>query len=113
MTPRSYAVVEVAATAPSGRERFRRWVNTYGVRRLARSLDTDRRTVNLWIQEPPANIPVLPMVKKIIAHSTLEPFSDGPLSYEDIFGSVKIVSHVSHSYSSKLAPRQVLTRRAV
>lgn len=111
MTVRSYAVVEVAAPAPTSRDRFRRWVAAYGFCRLSRSLNIDRRNIHLWVQAKNPDIPQLPAVKKIIALSVVEPLSIGPLTYEDIYGSVKIVSHFRHSYNSKIAPRQIPTRR--
>jgi hypothetical protein len=79
------------------RMRFRFWVARYGVSRLARSLGARRTTVYSWVHAHHAVIPDVKTVRVMIGLSRIEPlvgcaFGDGPLSYEDILGTVEIVS---------------------
>jgi hypothetical protein len=110
MQPRSYRTVEIAQRGPS--DRFRHWVEAYGVIRLGQSLRISRRNVHLWRKQVDPDVPRLATAKTIIALSEVEPLNIGPLTYEDLFGEIKIISHSSHAYKSKLAPRQILSRRS-
>lgn len=111
MATRPFAVVEIDRV-PVVRDRFRRWVDIYGVRRLGRSLTCDRRTINSWLHRHHPHLPTIDRVRRMIALSTIEPLNDGPLTYEDFFGPVKIVTQSRHHYGRK-AERQILTRRVI
>jgi hypothetical protein len=115
MANRIFPVVEVAQVPSSARARFRRWVGIYGVSRLARSLRTDRRLVHYWTRQASPLVPSMTNIRSLIALSTLEPLNDGPLTYEDIIGPVKISRQTSHSFGRIRAnvPRPVMTRRVI
>jgi hypothetical protein len=114
MANRIFPVVEVAQVPASSLARFRRWVKIYGIHRLGRSLMTNRRNVYTWVQPVAPVTPALPTIRSLIALSTLEPLNDGPLTYEDIIGPVKIAKQTSHSYRTRAnESRPVMTRRVL
>ena len=111
MPTRPFAVVELDS-APIAQDRFRRWVNTYGVSRLGRSLQTDRRTIHSWLHRVHPYLPSIERVRIMIALSTIEPLHDGPLTYEDFYGEVKILNQ-RHQFHGRTRERQILTRRVI
>lgn len=115
MANRIFPVVEVAQVPASSRARFRRWVRVYGISRLGRSLRTDRCVVHRWVNPVSPLTPALTTIRSLIALSTLEPLNDGPLTYEDIIGPVKIAKQTSHSFGRTRAndSRPVMTRRVI
>lgn len=86
-----YEVVTVEQ-GPASRHRFIDWVNIYGVSRLARSVGADRKTVHTWTAARGFKYPHATTVQKILMLSTIEPLKDGPLRYEDVLGTVQIVT---------------------
>jgi hypothetical protein len=99
-----FPVVRLEVTQ-SGKERFRRWAATFGISRMARALNTDRRIVHTWTQHVQPAIPTPATIQTLIALSMVEPLPDGPLRYEDFYGEVKILSHhLQHTDTGREAP---------
>jgi len=109
-TLRPYEVVTVEHSEAS-RMRFRTWVIGYGFSRLARSLGVNRITVHKWLRSDP-KYPHAPTVQKIIALSRLEPLVDGPLTYQDILGTVDIASQETRTEAREVSgPTHDFARR--
>ena len=111
MRARSFSVVEADSQAPHPNGRFRLWVNAYTISRVSRSLGVDRRVVHTWVQRDNPVTPALRVARKLIALSVVEPLNDGPLTYEDIFGEVKVLRRSCFSYGQGSRARQIVTRR--
>lgn len=84
--------VEIAVAAAS-QERFHLWVIQYGTTRLGRAVGMSRKSVAQWFHKScNRRSPNVETVRKILALSAIEPLADGPLRYEDVFGTVELVS---------------------
>jgi hypothetical protein len=90
MRRNSFPVVQLDESGALPSLRFQRWAKGFGIRRLGRSLERNRSRIQEWLS---GTSPVpCSAARIIIALSTIEPYSDGPLSYEDIFGRVLVVN---------------------
>ena len=108
-TLRPYEVVTVERNIAAG-ERFCRWVQAYGFSRLARSLGTSRIVVHTWTRN--AARPDWQHLQAMIALSTIEPLGDGPLTYEDILGEVRIASRETRTEATEVSgPHRDFCRR--
>jgi hypothetical protein len=112
---RPYHVVKVSPLLEGSSDRIVRWIRTYGVFRLQRSLGSAcYRIILSWIRQSNRVSPHPSTVRQIIALSQLEPLSDGPLTYEDFYGPVSIESHTEQTVRRTMSSqRQILTRRAI
>jgi hypothetical protein len=115
MANRTFLSVEIAPVPSSSRDRFRRWVRIYGISRLGRSLKTDRKVVHRWMHPNKPGSISQKKIRSLIALSRIEPMDDGPLTYEDIIGPVKISRELTHSFGKVRNNQQwpVMTRRVI
>ncbi len=85
-----YWNIRLSAAAKRPSVRFRRWVEEYGVSRLAHSLSAHRTTVQRWLTETHRFHSPKLRVHEICALSEKEPNNFGPLSYADVLGQVRV-----------------------
>jgi len=89
MRVKSFPVIELDLNNVLPSLQFRRWVKRFGIRRLGRSLGCNRTTIQKWPSG--SSLPPASAARKIIALSSIEPNGDGiPLTYEDLFGPVRV-----------------------
>lgn len=69
---------------------FRQWAHEFGVNRLARTLQIRRTVVCGWLHTSRPLPPKVGNAQRLIYLSQVEPHKVGPLTFEDIYGPLKV-----------------------